>query len=112
MNLIQKINEFVAARATLLMSTMWCVYVFLIWSLLPLAFPHLQAVVFYVSGGVIQLVALPLIMVGQDVLSRKSETRAQEDHDTIMAAFEEIKAMHKELQLVLVPSPDPIEPIE
>lgn len=101
MSLVTKINDFVAAQTTLLMSTMWCVYVFLAWSLIPLAFPHLQNVVFYVSGGVIQLVALPLIMVGQNVISRSAEARAQQDHETLMAEFEEIKAMHQELHLVL-----------
>jgi len=105
MSLISKINDFVAARATLLMSTMWCVYVFFVWSLLPLVFPHLQAVVFYVSGGVIQLVALPLIMVGQNVLSRKSEERAQQDHETLMAEFAEMRQMHSDLHHLLKGEP-------
>jgi uncharacterized membrane protein len=94
---ISKLNEKIAIAATIVMSTMWCVYSFMIWALLPLLFPKVEPVVFYVSGGVIQLVALPLIMVGQNVLNRKSEERAEEDHRTILAEFKEIKAVHNEI---------------
>lgn len=98
---IKALNDRIALQTTVLMGSMGCVYLFLIWSLLPTIFPKLQSFVFYVSGGVIQLVALPMIMVGSAVLSRASEARAQEDHETIMAEMAELKAMHAELHEAL-----------
>ena len=83
-NTINRFNELVAAHSTLAMSTMWCVYVFFVWSILPLIWSDAKDAVFYVSGGIIQLVALPLIMVGQNVLNRASEERAQKDHEALM----------------------------
>lgn len=91
---IKKINERIAIFCTLNMSTMGCVYVLLLWSLLPLVFPLLQNMVFYVSGGIIQLVALPMIMVGQRLLDRASEARSIKDHQTINKSFSEIKELH------------------
>ena len=98
---IKKANEKIALHSTLLVGSMGCVYLFLIWSLHPTVFPKLQGLVFYVSGGIIQLVLLPLIMVGSAVLGEKSERRAEQDHRTLMAEFKEMKEMHADLhQLV------------
>ena len=94
--MICKFNDWLAAKITQGMSTMWCAYVFLIWSLLPAIWPQTQNVVFYVSGGIIQLVALSLIMVGQDVLGRDAIKQAKETHDTVM---EEREMLKKELFL-------------
>ncbi|WP_407310480.1 hypothetical protein [Desulfosporosinus sp. SB140] len=94
--MIRKWNDWLAAKITQGMATMWCAYAFLFWSLIPLVFPAAQSVVFYVSGGIIQLVALSLIMVGQDVLGRGSIRQAKETHDVVMIEREMLK---KELYL-------------
>ncbi|MHB1681577.1 MAG: hypothetical protein ACYCYO_01935 [Bacilli bacterium] len=91
---MKRFNEWIAVRMTLAFGTMAMVYLFLFWSLLPLIYPPSQNIVFYTSSGVIQLVALPAIMVGQIILGRKAERRAQQDHEAILAEFAEIKAMH------------------
>jgi hypothetical protein len=96
MRKVDRINDVVAAKSTLMFGTMWMTYLFLIWSLIPLIFPSQEAMVFYVSGGIIQLVALPLIMVGQSVLSRAAERRAQIDHKTLLKEMEEIKFIQKQ----------------
>lgn len=94
---IKALNERIASTSTILMGSMGCVYLFMLWSLLPCLFPKLQSIVFYVSGGIIQLVALPLIMVGSAVLNKRSEDRASEDHEMLMAEMAEIKELHAEL---------------
>ena len=99
---IQKINDTIALKATLLIGTMWCVYSFIIFALIPLFLPATNTIIQYVSSAFLQLIFLPLIMVGQDVMSRKAEERAQQDHEMIMAEFEEIKRMHKELHAIAV----------
>ena len=93
-NRLHRLNDVVATHTTIAFGTMWCTYVFLAWSLLPLVSPEIQNVVFYVSGGVIQLIALPLIMVGQKLLNQASEDRAEEDHHTLLQEFAELKELH------------------
>ena len=96
---VRKLNDTVAIKVTVIMSSMWCVWVFLLWSLLPVFDKTLETVVFYVSGGVIQLIALPLIMVGQSLLNASSEERAVNDHLVLLEEFKEIKELttqHKE----------------
>lgn len=81
---MHRFNEWLAVKITQGMATMWCAYAFLFWSLIPMAWPQTQSVVFYVSGGIIQLVALSLIMVGQTVLGEASEKQAKVTHDTVL----------------------------
>lgn len=88
-------NEKIAVWVVRKIATMTCVYAFTIWALLPLVDPNLQSIVFYVSGGILQLVLLPLIMVGSDIISRNTEVRAAEDHTAIMAELAEIKEIHR-----------------
>lgn len=95
---MKKFNTWLAVKITQGMATMWCAYAFLFWSLIPLVWPEAQNVVFYVSGGIIQLVALSLIMVGQNVIGEASEKRAIETHDCVMQEFEKQSAEIAELK--------------
>ena len=95
--MIRKINDFLAEKATLVFGTMWMFYAFFIYGLLPLI-PTLapyQNQIFYWSGWV-QLWALPLLMVGQNVLGRAGEKRDQETHDAVM---QELAFVKEELAL-------------
>ena len=93
---IKRINDTVAANVTLAMGTMWCVYLFLVWSLLPLVITGSQNIVFYVSSGVLQLVCLPMIIVSQHVLSRARAVRAAQDHAAVMTLLAEIRTLQAE----------------
>jgi len=96
---IKKLNDAIAIRATLAMSTMWCVYAFFLLSLLPLISKDLETVVIYISSAIIQLVALPLIMVGQQKLSEAGEKRAADDHNTLIEELADVRLLldeHKE----------------
>lgn len=103
-NIIKKIkskvfkefNRKIAVKTTLTVGTMGCVYIFLMWCILPLIFPSVQNVVFYVSSGILQLVLLPLIMVGNNILSERAETRSEQDHKMIMEQFEIAKNMRED----------------
>lgn len=87
-------NELVAIKATLAMSTVWTVYLFLGLSVLPLLVPSTMSAIQYISSAVLQLVALPLIMVGQNILGRASELRAAEDHQRLLEILKDIKQLH------------------
>ena len=88
---VTQINEWIAVNSTLAMSTMWMVYVFMILSVLPFFIPAWKDVIGYISSSILQLTALPLIMVGQAILSRSSDARAQQDHETLMAQHAELR---------------------
>jgi len=94
---IRHLNDEIALRATLAIGTMWCVYAFAIFVMIPLLFPKIEPVIMYISSSFLQLVFLPLIMVGQNVINKKSERRAQSDHKMIMQALAEIKMINARL---------------
>ena len=92
---MRSINELIAKRLTLMISTMWCAYAFALMVMVPLVLPQTGAMIMYISSSFLQLVFLPLIMVGQNVLSRESEARAEADHRTLLQELEELKAIHQ-----------------
>ena len=87
-----KINDRVALHSTLIFGTTWMFYAFFIYGLLPLipALQPYEGQFFYWSGWV-QLWALPLLMVGQNILGRAAEQRAIETHDAVMIEMAIVK---------------------
>ncbi len=67
---------------------------------IPLIFKSTMTAVFYISSGYLQLILLPLIMVGQNLQGRHAELRAQHDYETNIKAEKEIEAilLHLEKQ--------------
>ena len=67
---------------------------------IPLIFKGTMTAVFYISSGYLQLILLPLIMVGQNLQGRHSELRAEHDYETNIKAEKEIEAilLHLEKQ--------------
>lgn len=67
---------------------------------IPLFFRNVMPIVQYISSGYLQLLLLPLIMVGQNLQGRHSELRAQHDYETNIKAEEEIESilLHLEKQ--------------
>lgn len=96
LEILKEFNRKIAVKTTLTVGTMGCVYIFFIWCVLPILFPGIEQIVFYVSSGILQLVLLPLIMVGNNVLSERAEQRAEQDHKMIMEQFEIAKTMREE----------------
>lgn len=93
---MNRINEWLAVRGTGLFGTMWACYVLLTYGLLPTIFPGDQIELLYWSN-VVQLVALPLIMVGQKIQGREAEIRDNETHDMVR---EELGLVREEIALV------------
>ena len=98
----------VALFITKRMGTMGFFYVCLALVSIPLMFPVALPVVQYVSSGFLQLIFLPLIMVGQNLQGRHSELRAQHAYETNVKAEKEIEAIllhlenqHKTIENIL-----------
>ncbi|WP_019091762.1 hypothetical protein [Komagataeibacter europaeus] len=97
--LLHKVNDHVAVRMTIIFGSIWCVYAFLVFSLIPLAAPAWQNTLLYISNC-IQLVALPALMVGNAVLSRGTDQRAAEDHAALMEILNDVRSEVSELKMV------------
>lgn len=91
-----QINEWLAIKLTQMFGSMTTFWVLLIMVLIPVIpkFESWMPTVQFISSGVVQLIALPVILLGTNLLGRYAEKRAEEDH-------EEIKAMHLETQALL-----------
>jgi hypothetical protein len=96
-------NEKVAIVATRYFGSMWTFWLFCGWAFLPLipAISIYKETILYISSGFIQLSALPLIMVGQEVLGRESEYRSKKDHEMIEAQFYRMEDAMLKLGLIL-----------
>ena len=94
------LNERIATNATKYFGSMWTFWIFCIWAFIPLipALEVYKETILYISSGFIQLAALPLIMVGQDIMGRTAEIRSQEDHEMIKEQYQNIKEMLEEIK--------------
>jgi len=84
-----RFNAAVAVRITKIVGTMYCAYVFTLIALvaLPTAIQSGQPTVLvnWISSNFLQLVLLPIIIVGQNVISAAQDKRAEADHKTLTA---------------------------
>ncbi len=95
-------NGRIALVLTTVVGTMWCAYAFAVLALiaLPAALGsgNLQTVVSWVSQTFIQLVMLSVIMVGQNILSRASDKRADMTYQDAEATFHEAQQIQAHLK--------------
>jgi uncharacterized membrane protein len=96
-------NTRLAVALTQYTGTMWTAYVFTVLAIIGLfgLFGWLNPFVFllatWVSQQFLQLVLLPVIMVGQNVLGRKAELQADEQFHTTMSTYHDIEGIMKHL---------------
>lgn len=95
------LNGRIAIVLTTAVGTMWCAYVFALLALLvvPEAIRGgLLTFVQWVSQTFIQLVMLSVIMVGQNILGRASDRRAEMTYKDADATFHEAEEIQKHLK--------------
>ncbi len=96
------LNGKIALALTTAVGTMWCAYVFAILALLvvPQAIGGgLLTFVQWVSQTFIQLVMLSVIMVGQNILGRSSDKRADMTYQDAEATFHEAEQIQAHLKV-------------
>jgi hypothetical protein len=100
---MNRFNERIAIKATKYFGSMWTFWIFCGWAFLPLipVLSNYKETILYISSGFIQLAALPLIMVGQEVLGRESESRSKHDHEMIERQFYRMEDAMEKLGLIL-----------
>lgn len=87
---IDTFNDRLAVKMTVMFGSIWCVYMFTVFSLLPLINASWQAPLLYISNC-IQLVALPALMVGNAVIARGTDQRALEDHTALTEILNDVR---------------------
>lgn len=95
------IQEKVALFITKGVGTMWCAYLFTIIALidLPEAIRSGQsAVVSWVTQTFLQLVLLSIIMVGQNILGKHAELRADAEYEVNLQNEKDIQEIKKNLE--------------
>ena len=98
--IIDKINDVLATRITLLVGSIWAFYAFVIFGLTPVLWPGYEQEILYWSNF-LQLIFLPVITVGTAIMNRDSEARAADDHETIQKEFALLKEAHDMLHTAL-----------
>src|ERR1051325_1029314 len=88
-NLMGRINTRLALGITRMVGSMWCAYAFALLALvsLPAALSSHSPIIIiaWIAQTFLQLVLLPIIIVGQNVQAAASDARAESDHQTLMA---------------------------
>ena len=65
----------------------------IILTIMPFIVPKLMTLVMFISSSFLQLVLLPLIMIGQNLQSAHAEARAEADYEVNKKAEEEIRTI-------------------
>jgi uncharacterized membrane protein len=92
------LTDRIALVATKIVGSMGFFYACVIMVTVPLLLPKTMVAIQYVSSGYLQLILLPLIMVGQNLLGRHGEIRAENDFQVNMKAEREIEVLYQHLE--------------
>ncbi|MGH3732999.1 MAG: DUF1003 domain-containing protein [Acidimicrobiales bacterium] len=99
-NFFVKMNAKFGLRVTLAVGTMWCAYIFTILALFALPDAIKQGtyfVVVWLSSSFLQLVLLPIIIVGQNIQAAASDKRAEDTYKDAEAVLKEAEEIQKHL---------------
>ena len=98
---IGRLNSKIGLKITLIVGTMWCAYLFTVLALVsaPSAFSsgNMLIIVGWIAQTFLQLVLLPIIIVGQNVQSAAADARSQATYDDAAAVLEEAKQIQAHL---------------
>jgi hypothetical protein len=91
-------NTRVAVKITKSIGSMWCAYVFALIALisLPAALQSHSPIIIisWIAQTFLQLVLLPIIIVGQNVQAAASDARAENDHETLISILTLTSEVH------------------
>jgi hypothetical protein len=101
LGLLGRFNARVGLMITVIVGTMWCAYLFAALALVsaPTAFRsgNRLIIVAWIAQTFLQLVLLPIIIVGQNVQAAAADARAQATYDDAAAVLEEAKQIQAHL---------------
>ena len=96
-----RLNARLGLGITVVVGTMWCAYLFTIIALIsaPSAFSsgNVTLIIAWISSNFIQLVLLPIIIVGQNIQAKASDKRADDTYKDADAILHEAMQIQKHL---------------
>ena len=105
---IAQFNTWLAVKITKVVGSMWIAYLFAAIALvsLPAAIQSRNVIVIiaWIAQTFFQLVLLPIIIVGQNVIQATNDARAEADHETLTAVHKltvEVHAMNEAHSAIL-----------
>ena len=99
---IGRFNAKFGLKITVVVGTMWCAYLFTLIALVsaPSAFKtgNSLIIIAWIAQTFLQLVLLPIIIVGQNVQAAAADARSQATYDDAVAVLEEAKQIQAHLE--------------
>ncbi len=96
---VGRFNTKIAVGVTKSVGSMWCAYAFALLALisLPSALQSHNSIIIigWIAQTFLQLVLLPIIIVGQNVQAAATDARAETDHDTLIALHTLTSEIHR-----------------
>jgi hypothetical protein len=93
-----RFNTWLAVKITKTVGTMWVAYIFAAIALVSLpaaiASRNVIIIVAWIAQTFFQLVLLPIIIVGQNVIQAANDARAEADHETLTAVHKLTVEVH------------------
>lgn len=99
-NLFVRFNARFGLKITLIVGTMWCAYIFSIIALIALpdaVHQGLYFIVVWMSSSFLQLVLLPIIIVGQNIQGAAADKRAEDTYKDAEAVLNDAEEIQKHL---------------
>jgi len=98
-NFVGRLNTRIAVKITKTVGSMWCAYAFALLALIsfPAAISSRDPIIIvaWIAQTFLQLVLLPIIIVGQNVQAAASDARAESDHETLKAIYTLTAEVHR-----------------
>jgi hypothetical protein len=99
---IGRLNARIGLKITVVVGTMWCAYLFTLLALVsaPSAFKtgNKLIIIAWIAQTFLQLVLLPIIIVGQNVQAAAADARAEATYNDAAAVLEEAKQIQAHLE--------------
>ena len=100
-DLFGKLNTKIATAITNSVGTMWCAYFFAVLALISLPdaikSDNPITIISWIAQTFLQLVLLPIILVGQNIQAEHSDQMAQVDHENITQVLGSAKQNHENI---------------
>ena len=97
-----KLNAAIGLKVTVIVGTMWCAYLFTLLALIsaPSAFGtgNSLIIIAWIAQTFLQLVLLPIIIVGQNIQAAAADQRSQATYEDAVAVLEEAKQIQAHLE--------------
>lgn len=99
-NFFVRMNARFGLKITMVVGTMWCAYLFSVIALFALPSAIKQGtyfIVVWLSSSFLQLVLLPIIIVGQNIQATAADKRAEDTYKDAEAVLKEAEEIQKHL---------------